>query len=280
MSPIRTIGPFVLIWVLAGCASAQDPAGFFRENCTNCHTIGGGRLTGPDLKNVGARQNRAWLAEFVVNPQAMIDKGDPYAAKLVEEARGVVMPRVAGLTPALAQSLLNLIEAESKLPKSQFAGLEISDRPFTPAEIARGRALFTGGRRLANGGPVCTSCHTVRGVAALGGGRLGPDLTQAFGRLQGRKNLASWLLAPPTPTMQPVFRKKALRSDEILPLVAYLEASAKAGGADDSAGPLNFFLLGLGGTAVALIVFGSSWKARFRAVRRPLVAGNGKGSEA
>jgi len=113
-----------------------------------------------------------------------------------------------------------------------------------------------------------------------GGGRLGPDLTQAFGRLQGRKNLASWLLAPPTPTMQPVFRKKALRSDEILPLVAYLEASAKAGGADDSAGPLNFFLLGLGGTAAALIVFGSSWKTRFRAVRRPLVAGNGKGSEA
>jgi cytochrome c2 len=280
MSPIQTISPVVLIFFLAGLVSAQDPADFFRQNCTNCHTIGGGRLTGPDLKNVTTRQSRAWLAEFMVNPQAMIDKGDPQALKLQEEARGVVMPRVAGLTPALAQTLLNLIEAESKLPKSQFAGLEISDRPFTPAEIARGRALFTGQSRLTNGGPSCTSCHTVRGVSALGGGRLGPDLTQVYGRLQGRKNLASWLLAPATPTMQPVFRKQALRSDEILPLVAYLEAAAKSGGADDSAGPLNFFLLGLGGTAVALIVFGSSWKTRFRAVRRPLVAGNGKGSEA
>jgi hypothetical protein len=31
-------------------ASAQEAADFFQQNCASCHTITGGRLTGPDLK--------------------------------------------------------------------------------------------------------------------------------------------------------------------------------------------------------------------------------------
>ena len=38
--------------------SGQDPRTFFRQNCANCHTIGGGRLTGPDLKGVTERRDR------------------------------------------------------------------------------------------------------------------------------------------------------------------------------------------------------------------------------
>jgi mono/diheme cytochrome c family protein len=275
MTVLRILSPFVVASALAGPLAAQEAADFFRQNCVSCHTIGGGRLTGPDLKNVTARKDRAWLLEFVLNPQGALDRGDAYALKLQEDARGVVMPRVAGLDGKIAASLLDLIVAESKLPKSQFAGIEISDRPFTADEIAWGKALFTGNARLTGGGPSCNGCHTVRDLSALGGGRLGPDLTQVYGRLQGRKALATWLMAPATPTMQSVFRKQALNAREIITLTAYFEASAKAGGQDDSAARLNFFLLGLGGATVALIVFGSAWKGRFRAVRRPLVGKNG-----
>ena len=77
------------------------------------------------------RKERAWLVQFLQSPQSMLDKGDAYALKLQEEARGVVMPVVPGMSPGRAELLLTMIEAESKLPKSQFAGLEISDRPFT-----------------------------------------------------------------------------------------------------------------------------------------------------
>ena len=54
-------------------ALAQDPAQFFRQNCTACHTVGGGRITGPDLKGVSGRKDRQWLVRFIVNPKAVID---------------------------------------------------------------------------------------------------------------------------------------------------------------------------------------------------------------
>jgi cytochrome c2 len=67
---------------IASPAGAQDAADYFRDNCTSCHTIGGGRLTGPDLKNVVQRKDRAWLVQFLQSPQTMLDKGDSYALKL------------------------------------------------------------------------------------------------------------------------------------------------------------------------------------------------------
>jgi len=149
--------------------------------------------------------------------------------------------------------------------------MQISDRPFTSHDIAQGRAIFLGERTLVNAGPVCISCHTVKGNGALGGGRLGPDLTRVYERLQGRKNMAAWLFAPATPTMSSVFKQHGLKPEEILPLVAFFEDSARRGGQDDSAARLNFFLLGLGGAALGLVVMDAAWKHRYRSVRRTLV---------
>lgn len=251
----------------------QPAATFFRQNCMSCHTIGGGRLVGPDLRHVEQRKDAAWLESFIVNPKAKLDAGDPYAIRLKEEARGAIMPPIAGMTPEIAKELLALITAESALEKSQFAGLQISDEPFTAADLERGRALFVGRAALANGGPSCLSCHTVRGLGGLGGGRLAPDLTKVYERLQGRKNLASWLQAPATPTMRPLFIDSALTNEEILPLVAYLENAARQGGEDNAPTQPTFLLLGLGGAAAGMVVADAVWRRRFRAVRRPLVGG-------
>lgn len=254
-----------------GPAAGQDAVDFFRANCVSCHTIGGGRLTGPDLKNVTQRKDRAWLVQFIQSPQAMLDKGDAYALKLQEEARGVVMPVVPGMSAGRAELLLTMIEAESKLPKSQFAGLEISDRPFTSRDVETGHQIFAGRRRLANGGPPCISCHTMKGAGAFGGGRLGPDLSKVYERLPGRKNLGAWLFAPATPTMQPIFKKHVLKADEILPLIALFEDAARSGGEDDRASLVGFTTLAFSGSVVALAVLGAIWKNRLRAVRRPIV---------
>jgi len=259
------------VTALAAVAAAQEAADFFRQNCISCHTVGGGRLTGPDLKNVTQRKQREWLIEFLQSPQAMLDKGDPYALKLQQEARSVVMPNINGMSKDRAQALLTMLDAESKLDKSQFAGMQISDRPFTSYDVAQGRAVFLGERGLVNGGPACISCHTVKGNGALGGGRLGPDLTRVYERLQGRKNMAAWLFAPATPTMSTVFKQHGLKPEEILPLVAFFEDSARRGGQDDSAARLNFFLLGIGGAALGLVAMDAAWKRRFRSVRRTLV---------
>jgi len=239
----------------------------------SCHTIGGGKLVGPDLKGVEERKDREWLLGFIVNPSGVLASGDAYALKLKDEAGGVVMPVVVGMTRERAEAILDLIVAESGLEESQFAGLDIGDEPFTEVDIDRGRRIFRGDMRLANGGPACLSCHTVEGLGGLGGGRLGPDLTKVYERLQGRKALASWLLAPATQTMQPVYAKASLTNEEILPLVAYLENEAQIGTADSTTAQVTFLILGLAGAVLGFVAADSAWRGRLRSVRRPLVRG-------
>jgi len=254
-----------------GVALAQDRVDDFRLNCTSCHTIGGGRLVGPDLRGVTERKDRAWLARFIVDPQGVIDSGDAYALKLLDEARGVKMTGVPGMTLDRAMILLDLIEAESLLEKSVFAGIKMSDRPFTAADVAAGSRIFLGIDRLANRGPACVSCHSVNGIGVLAGGKLGPDLNAVFERLNGRKGLATWLSAPPTPIMQAVFSNHPFDEDEILPLVAFFADKAVAPPESGQAATLIFILLGLAGTAGALVLFDVLWRNRFRAVRSTLV---------
>lgn len=283
MPTLRPRNPLVVavLSALLFCGStsswAQDAAAFFKQNCTSCHTIGGGRLTGPDLKDVATRKDRAWFVQFLQSPKTMIDSGDPYAVKLQQEARGVVMPNIAGMNQQQAQALLDMITAESKLPRSQFAGMQISDRPLTAQDVAKGKLVFLGEQPLSGGGPACISCHTVKGLTLLGGGRLGPDLTRVYERLQGRKGLAAWLSSPASPTMSPVFKDHAIQPDEILSLVALFEDSAKRGGQDDTTSLLNFFLLGVGGMVLGLISLDALWKTRFRGVRRSMVHKNDRG---
>jgi mono/diheme cytochrome c family protein len=267
----RLIGLVVLLFGLPAVLSAQEVADFFKQNCISCHTIGGGRLTGPDLKNVESRKDRAWLQQFLLDPKARIDAGDPYALELQKEARGAVMPTIVGMTKTRAEQLLDLVAAESKLPKSQFVGLQLSDRPFTAHDVETGGQIFTGALDLKNGGPACISCHSVQGIGGFGGGALAPDLTTVFERYEGRKTLSTWLSAPATPTMKSVFSKQSLDPEEVLSLTAYFQNTLQRNPEDASTARLNFVLIGLGGTLLILGLFDVIWHRRFRAVRRPLV---------
>jgi mono/diheme cytochrome c family protein len=233
-------------------STAPGAAEFFGQNCAGCHTIGAGSLTGPDLKNVTTRKDRDWLISYLQNPKAAFDSGDEYALHLLAEARGVVMPKPFGMNREKAESVLEMIEAESKLEKSQFAGPPVSDAPFKPGNAERGRELFIGKELLTNGGPSCVTCHTAYGLGRQEGGKLGPELTKAYERLGGRASLTARLWAPATPTMQPVYKNHPLELDEVMCLVAYLEQEAKEGVEQSSAPPLKFFMMGLGGTVLLL----------------------------
>ncbi len=266
---------FIILSILflwsASSAYAQETADFYRQNCMSCHTIGGGRMTGPDLKNITERRDREWLLRFIVDPKGMIDRGDPQAVELLQEYRGVVMPTAPGMSRSRAEALLDLIAAESKLEKSQFAGVQLSDRAFTERDIELGRELFLGRKPFTNGGPSCISCHSVTSVGGLGGGRLGPDLTTVFERYEGRKTLATWLTAPATPIMQSVYKAQPLDAEEVLPLVAYFQHTLQRSPEDPATARLTFVLIGLGGTLLLLGLFDVLWGSRFRAVRRTLV---------
>lgn len=255
-------------------AAAEDEAVvIFRTSCRSCHTIGGGRLVGPDLRNVSERQSRQWLVDFIVDPTAVLNSGDPYALQLKQEAGGAVMAPIAGMTAEKARALLDLIEAESKLPKSQFAGLSIGDEPLTPDQVAMGRNIFLGVRRLEKSGPACLSCHSVTGAAFLGGGKLAPDLTRVYERMKGRKALASWLQAPATPTMASLFNGRGLSDEEVISMVAYLEAMAKNDSPPEPRTNFGFILLGIAGAAVGLVGADAVWSRRLRSVRKAMTRG-------
>ncbi len=250
---------------------AQVPADYYKQNCASCHTVGGGRLTGPDLKNVADRQSREWLVNWLLDPDGILKSGDPYAVKLQKEARGAVMTRSPGMTRAVAIALLDLIDEESKLEKSQFAGAQISDRPLLEEDIEEGRALFLGRKRLKNNGPACVGCHTVNSMKGLGGGRLGLNLTRAYARLEGRKGLSAWLVAPPSLMMNPIFKKYPIDEEEVLPLVAFLKNETEKDEPENATARINFLLYGIGGAVVLLVLFDLFWNNRFRGVRRPMV---------
>ena len=249
----------------------QDAEAFFKQNCAACHTIGGGKLLGPDLKGVTQAKDHEWLEKWLLNPQAVIDSGDAYAVKLKQEYGGVVMPSVPGMTPQMAEALLNFIASRSGAAPPA----PTETMPFTPEQEAKGKAIFLGRQRLQAGGPSCISCHSVKSAGGpLGGGQLGPDLTLVYQRLNGRRALEAWLSNPPSPTMKPIFSRHPLQPAEISALTAFFQqTSQQASAANASIYRLRLIVLGLGGAVIGLIILGLVWKRRIRGVRRALVEG-------
>jgi cytochrome c2 len=266
-------GPLLVV------SHAQDAADYFHQNCTMCHTVGGGRLIGPDLGGVTKRKDRAWLVQFLQDPKSRIDSGDSYAAQLFQDANGVVMPTPPGITTALADSILSYLDAGPSAAQSQIAGPTISDRPFTEVDVTLGRQFFLGQQRLANSGPPCVSCHTLTTVGGLGGGHLGPDLTNEIGRLGGRRGATAWLTSPPTTTMQTVFSKHPLEVGEIVPLLAVIDDASRQGERKSNAAKEKFSGFGIGGMLIGLVLLQTAWRRRFRSVRRSVIRAQARGEQ-
>jgi mono/diheme cytochrome c family protein len=252
---------------MAISASAEDVGAFYKRNCGACHSIGGGRLLGPDLKNVEKRKDRKWLIDFLIDPKATIAAGDPYGKKLVAEAKGMVMPQVKGVDREMAGALLDFIASRSNggSPKAAAA----AENAFTAADIAFGKDLVTGKQRLANGGPACAACHTFAALPSPGGGALGPDLTREFTRLGGTTGINMWLSSPPTPAMQSIYARHALEPREIRAIAAWLQSQPKVRQAQSSR--LFFAAIGAAGCLACLLVMNLIWRRRFTAVRTPLI---------
>lgn len=79
-----------LFFSMTTTAQNQPPAEF--TVCTACHTIGKGKLIGPDLKGANDRHDEAWLISFIKSSQTMVKNGDPVAVKLFEEYNKIPMP--------------------------------------------------------------------------------------------------------------------------------------------------------------------------------------------
>ncbi|MGD2156063.1 MAG: cytochrome c [Anaerolineales bacterium] len=211
--------------------SNEQGKAIFEQRCIACHTIGDGPLVGPDLLGVTTRRERDWLVQFIGAPNELIDEGDPIATKLLEEYNNIVMPNL-GLTDSEIEAILAYIESQETTP-----GEKPPTEPLLDGDLERGWNIFTGERRLTNGGVPCMSCHNIGGIGRFGGGTLGPDLTHVHQRY-GENGLASALDTITFPTMQGVYAEKPLTNQEQADLRTFL-AWADAEGDEKPASQFN-----------------------------------------
>ncbi len=232
---------------------SQNGEALFKQSCVACHSIGSGKLVGPDLKGLSERRSQDWIVKFVKSPQAMITSGDPDAKALSAEYP-MVMPDQA-ISDADINSIVEYIKSMSGAdaqPAVATAPSRSTD-DATPAEIQLGQDLFTGIASFENGGPSCLSCHHVSYNGVIPGGLLAKDLTESYTRVGGDPGMLAMLGSPAFPAMQVAFGDRKITDKEIYAITAFLNKvdKNKANRATAQGNPLIY---GGGPAAVVMLV--------------------------
>lgn len=82
---------------------------FQSKGCVGCHTIGKGKLTGPDLKGVTQRRSEDWLKKWIKSPDTMVFT-DPTAKELLKQYL-TPMPNL-GLSDEEVDALISFLNHE------------------------------------------------------------------------------------------------------------------------------------------------------------------------
>jgi mono/diheme cytochrome c family protein len=169
--------------------SAQSGETSYQQKCAACHTIGGGRLVGPDLKGVISKRDPSWLIRWIREPDKMLAEGDPIATQQLQEYNGVPMPNL-GVSETEAKNIIAYIE---KVESS-------SGQPTPVEETAPVVASSSPAGNIANGKQAyqkCAVCHTIggKGEVGTGPGEVGPDLKGVTSRRE-LTWLVRWIQEP------------------------------------------------------------------------------------
>lgn len=247
---------FLLLPFVSVLAQKSGEA-IFKESCTACHTIGKGKLVGPDLANVQNRHSEEWIKNFVKSSTTVIKSGDKYADSLFHAFNQMPMPDHPNLTDADINGLIAYIAEKSSAPQSETASADIP-----PGDPKIGKSLFVGNVRFVNRGAACNSCHNVDMKGFMSGGALGKDLTHAVTRLtpEGVRGIITGL---PFPQMKETYNKQPLTPQETSNIVAFLETVDKTTPAKITSEAGNYLLVwGAAGIMILLILFSIFWFRR------------------
>ncbi len=271
------IALFVVLFDFGHAAKAQsiqEGQSLFGTKCYSCHNIGSGDKTGPDLKDVTMRRTKEWLHEFINMPASMNARGEATANQLFKKFSPTVMPD-QGLTTEQIDSILAAItDLTNKNEVFVPAGAKLS-RAIVWTDVPAGMQLFSGRVKLQNGGTACISCHSLKGVGALGGGTLGPDLTAVNIKYRDPELIAI-LQNPAFPTMATQFSTHALSNEEIVQLFALFQNAKQlnpmpATQAGVTTLDPKFFVIGVAAMLLVLALMNLGWRNRSRGVREELV---------
>lgn len=239
--------------------NAQGEA-IFKQTCSVCHTIGGGKLVGPDLKDVHSKRKEEWLIKFIKGSQALINSGDPDAKAIFDEYK-MIMPD-QNLKDEEIKTVIAFISAqsggESRSQENSSANEASKEQaaPMTDQDLARliaeGKAYYEGSAVFKNKGASCISCHHVDYPELMAGGTLAKDLTTSYQRLGGDAGLSGILSSPPFPAMTSAFKNNPLSPQEITAIVAFLKDADSLNKQASNSNPLL-----IGGSIMFILIFGS-----------------------
>lgn len=250
---------------------AEQGQAIFEQKCKGCHTIGGGRTVGPDLKGVTGNRDRDWLIRFITSPDRLIAEGDSIAKQLIQQF-GVSMPNL-GVSANDAENILAYLDAQSGSKPSQPSAPPL--QPAAQGNAETGRNIFLGKQPLQNGGPACIACHNIGGIGMVGGGTVAKDLTNTYASAGGA-GITAVLKTTPFPIMRNIYKDKPFTDDEVINLVAFLKEAGSSQQTKSPQNPIVFFLFGGIGFVVVIGLFQVIWRRRLSGVRQPLVKGGSK----
>jgi mono/diheme cytochrome c family protein len=98
----------LLTFSLSSFAQTGDPAagkGLFNANCAACHKLDA-KATGPALRGVADKYDKAWIYKWVKNSADLIKSGDADAVKVFEENNKVSMSAFPQLSEADIDNIL------------------------------------------------------------------------------------------------------------------------------------------------------------------------------
>ncbi len=256
------------LWCLAAPSTAQDGEVIFKQNCAACHSIGKGKLVGPDLAGITAQRPEDWLIKWTKSSQTLIKSGDADAKAIFDEYNGLVMPD-QNLPDADIKSIFAFIASKSSgaAPSTTAAKTEVvpdASNQATPEEIAQGRNIFIGSQPLSNGGPACISCHHVNYKGVIPGGLLAKDLTTVYSRFGGDAGIHGILGAPPFPAMTESYKNKPITEKEIADLTAFLNKVDKDTANQEVSARNPLLYGGTIGIIILIVLYSLIWYKRKR----------------
>lgn len=261
----------LLIVFLVNSLQAQDGEQLYQQ-CRACHSIGQGKLLGPDLLDVTKRRDAIWVRSFIKSSQSMIKSGDPAAIAIFEEFNNLVMIDYP-LSDADMEAIINYIDSFSSPDPGAEAETSAEDSSMLTTEAdylasidtdeieATGKALFEGSRSFKNGGASCISCHHVNAVEGVQGGLLSKNLTQSFSRIGGMAGIKGIIDFPPYPAMKDAYTNAPITEEETVQLQVFLMRADKRNVMTESS-VSSFMKQGIVGMLVLLVLISLVWFKR------------------
>ncbi len=224
----------------------DQQAELFVLKCAGCHTVGKGKLTGPDL----IKSSEFPVSDLIQAIKRMEEKVGPMED---EEIKGYA-------------SFIKSVNVQERIVKEFERLSKIAEAKLEPPNSKIGKDLFLGKRTLQNGGVSCNACHSTKEAKGWGGGKLGPSLNDVFKDFS-KANLASAIVNSQWKVMKDVYNDHKVTQQESVHIVAYLDSIKN--NEDQKTSPM-FHILSLGGFLLLVLGTAFFYRKRLKSVRDKL----------